>query len=65
MSNEKNAPIGYVAIAPLGGWGGCVGCVFDTLIPTCNLVLFGGSVGQCLSRNREDKQNVIFVKENK
>ena len=43
MINEKDAPVGYVATAPL----------------------IAGGVGQCVSQFREDKQNVIFVKENK
>ena len=63
--DKSDAPIGYVAIAPLRGSGSCFGCVFDTPNTGCNLALFGGSVGQCTSRFREDKQNVIFVRENK
>jgi hypothetical protein len=65
MINKKDAPVGYVAITPLRGMGSCFGCVFDTPNTGCNLALFGGSVGQCTSRFREDKQNVIFVRENK
>lgn len=65
MINQDDAPIGYVAITPLRGMGSCFGCVFDTPNIECNLALFGGSVGQCTSRFREDKQNVIFVRENK
>ena len=65
MINEKDAPIGYVAIAPLRGMDSCFGCVFDTPNTVCNLALFGDSVCQCTSRFREDKQNVIFVRENK
>jgi hypothetical protein len=65
MINEKDAPIGYVAIAPLRGRGSCFGGVFDTPNTGCDLAMFGGDVGQCTSRFREDKQNVIFRRENK
>ena len=64
MINEKDAPVGYVATALMRGRGVCFGCVFDTPM-RCNLALIAGGVGQCISQFREDKQNVIFVKENK
>ena len=63
--NKYEAPPGCVAITPMRGMGSCFGCVFDTPNTGCNLALFGGDVGQCTSRFREDKQNVIFRKEKK
>ena len=59
--DEKEAPIGYIAVAPerwiRDGIAGCVGCAYAGQNLAC---LSSGAV--CTPNNRHDQQHVIFKK---
>ena len=66
--DKYNAPRGYVAAAPEGfshnGIGECSGCCFDSGDDLgCELDLQHDYVHPCWAEGRDDKQDVIFKRE--
>ena len=66
MINEKDAPVGYIAVAPeeysSDGIGECSGCCFDSGDGMGCVLDMQHAYGStpCWAEGREDKQDVIF-----